>query len=331
MNPMSKLPLGGAPSSDEQNELRSNTSNNPQPQQAAEQGKGAATPHGRIWRRKDGITQPHNSVPLARVGEQEPPQPTARLNDSIRILKTTTTTSQHTPFSAEALGESSSPAQGTRKLIAKIPEALLATLRNNCTKKASVSVLGSIHGKHPGLKALTAWAREALHPTLELLSLKSNNVFEATFATPEGRTHALNQTDLTCESAAIYFSSWRPHFDPKSTHEADRLDHPVWVQIVDLCQVLREEAFLRTIGAQLGQVISIDSSDAYKAKLFGPRIRLLVRDLTELPQTVIILRLDGEGTVEYALEFSGLPNQCGRCRSRDHQVRFCPKKDLQDR
>ena len=213
--------------------------------------------------------------------------------------------------------------------MATIPADLLASLRTSCENKASVSLLGRIQGKHPGLKTLTAWAWETLHPTLTLLSLKANNVFEVTFGSPEGRTHALNQADLTCESASIFFSSWRPHFDARKPQDTDSLDYPVWVQIVDLCQVLRNEPFLQTIGEQIGQVISIDSSDAYKAKMFGPRIRLLVRDLHTLPQTVVVQRLDGarDGTVEYAFEFSGLPHQCGRCRSRDHQVRHCPRKE----
>ena len=38
-----------------------------------------------------------------------------------------------------------------------------------------------------------------------------------------------------------------------------------------------------------------------------------------------------KGTLEYALEFSRLPNQCGRCRSRDHQVHFCPRKKYPSR
>lgn len=89
---------------------------------------------------------------------------------------------------------------------------------------------------------------------------------------------------------------------------------------------MREESFLKLIGEQIGQVISIDSSEAYRSKLFGPRIRLLVRELHCLPQTVVIPRLDGEGTVEYNQEYSGLPNQCGRCRGHDHLAWNCPKK-----
>lgn len=96
---------------------------------------------------------------------------------------------------------------------------------------------------------------------------------------------------------------------------------------MDLCQILREESFLRTIGGHIGQVIAVDNSEAYRAKLFGPRIRILVRDLDNLPKTVVLPRLDEEGVVEYNLEYSGLPHQCGRCRSRDHQVRQCPRRE----
>ena len=218
-----------------------------------------------------------------------------------------------------------------RKLVVTIPEALLAALRSTCAAKAEVSLLGRIQGKHPGLNALTAWARDTLHPTLALLSLKANNLFEVTFTSAEGRIHALTQTELTCETATIAFSSWRPHYDSKTPQEADRLDFPIWVQIVDLCQVLRDETFLKTIGEQIGQVIAIDNSEAYRAKLFGPRIRILVKDLNTLPHTVVLPRLDGEGVVEYTLEYSGLPNQCGRCRSREHQVRNCPRKENKSR
>jgi hypothetical protein len=92
------------------------------------------------------------------------------------------------------------------------------------------------------------------------------------------------------------------------------------MQIVNLCQVLRNDAILYAIGNQFGQVISIDSSEAYRAKLFGPRIRLLVQDIDNLPHTIAIPRLDNEGTIDYPLEFSGLPSQCGRCRSREHLI-----------
>lgn len=205
-----------------------------------------------------------------------------------------------------------------RKMIINVPEELLNSLRSTCAEKAAVSLLGRIHGKHPGLKALTAWARETLHPSLSLLSLKANNLFEVTFHSTEGRIHALTQTELTCESATILFSSWRPHFDATTSQVDIGLDYPIWVQIVDLCQVLPDEAFLKIIGEQIGQVITIDNSEAYRAKLFGPRIRLLVRDLETLPQLVVLPRLDVEGVVEYTLEYSGLPNQCSKCRARDH-------------
>ena len=219
----------------------------------------------------------------------------------------------------------------TRKVVVTVPEELLTSLRSSCVEKANVSLLGRIQGKHPGLKALTAWARDTLHPSLVCLSLKANHLFEITFNSPEGRIHALTQAELVCESASITFSSWRPHFDPRDQQASDQLDFPIWMQVVDLCQILRDEALLRTVGEHIGQVIAVDTSEAYRTKLFGPRVRLLVKNLDDLPLTAVLPRLDGEGVVEYNLEFSGLPNQCGRCRSRDHQVRYCPRKDYRMR
>ena len=155
-----------------------------------------------------------------------------------------------------------------RKLIANIPATVLANLQSTCAAKAEVSLLGRIHGKHPGLKALTAWARETLHPSLSSLSLKTNNLFEVTFTHPEGRIHALTQADLICDTATILFSSWRPHFDSKTPQAEESLDHPVWVQIVNLCQVLQEEPFLKLIGEQIGQVISINNSGSLPLQAF---------------------------------------------------------------
>ena len=275
-----------------------------------------------------------NSRPLASVGELFPPKPEARSKDLGTILPSYPLYPQQPappmeqPPPGEPEPEKETPQAEPRKLIASIPEAVLAMLRSTCAAKAEVALLGRVQGKHPGLKALTAWARDMLHPSLSLLSLKTNNLFEVTLSQPEGRIHALTRADLVCDTASIFFSSWSPHFDSTAPQAEESLDHPVWVQIVDLCQVLREEFFLRIIGEQIGHVISIDNSDAYRAKLFGPRIRLLVRDLHQLPQTVVIPRLDGEGTVEYQLEFSGLPKQCGRCRAHDHLVKNCPRKTL---
>ena len=209
------------------------------------------------------------------------------------------------------------------EIVVTLPEDILISLRSSCAEKASVSLIGYIQGKHPGHKALTAWARDNLHPSLSYIALKANKVFEITFSSPEGRIHALTQNELVCESANISFSSWKPQFD-SSTHQPD---FPIWVQVVDLCQVLRNETILRTIGGYIGQVIAIDNSEAYRTKLFGPRIRILARDIERLPNTVVLPRIDGEGIIRYQLEYSGFPNQCGRCRSRDHSVRHCPRRD----
>ena len=300
----------------------------------------------KVWRRlgeeQDSVLDIPSSPcdgPFAQAGVQQHPEPAARSTHSTAIHSSKSpnvhsTSMEHPPYKDQeqhardtTTKEQDPQPDKHRKLKVTLSEELLSTLRANCAAKAAVSLFGRVQGKHPGLKALTTWAKATLHPSLSLLSLKAKNLFEVTFDSEEGRIHALSQSELKCGTAAIFFASWRPHFDSKTPQAIAKLDCPVWVQIIDLCQVLREEAFLRAIGEQLGQVIAIDTSEAYKAKLLGPRIRLLVQDLNNLPQSIVIPRLDGEGEAEYELEFSGLPNQCGRCRARDHQVRNCPKNE----
>lgn len=168
-----------------------------------------------FWRRKESAdTTSRGSVPLAPMEEGPPQQSTARLIDTTKIRSSVPVTQNTIAPNGEGNPEMDATQHlDPRKVVVTIPEELLANLRSKCDSKASVSLLGRIQGKHPGLQALTAWAKENLHPSLKLLSLKANNIFEVTFDQLEGRIHALNQADLMCESAAIFLSSWRPHFD----------------------------------------------------------------------------------------------------------------------
>lgn len=273
---------------------------------------------------KGEATPSHGGVPLALEEGSQCPELTARLTNSTQIQSSPASTHNAPNTNMEEAAE-----VDPNKVHVTISAELLADLRSQCDIKASVSLLGRIQGKHPWLQALTTWARENLHPSLVLLLLQENNIFEVTFETPGGRIHALNQADLLCETAAIFFSSWRPHFDARAPRDTEKLDHPVWMQVANMCQVLRGDTFLHTIGENIGQVISIDNSEAYKAKLFGPRIRLLVKDIDNLPHTVVLPKLDGEGKIEYALEFSGLPNQCGSVELETTRFAIVRKKVVQ--
>ena len=97
-----------------------------------------------VWRRKGEIQnilpQPCSNGPLAQVGETLPPQPVARSTDSNlkHIFPTNTPTTQ----------EMAQPGDGDR-LVARLSDKLLATLRSHCERKASISLIGRIHNKHP--------------------------------------------------------------------------------------------------------------------------------------------------------------------------------------
>ena len=157
-------------------------------------------------------SNPHSWKPLAQAGEPHLPDPVARLIDSTEMFTSANSTNDQSDTAAPtattiAYQDGPNMREDPGIFVATVPEDVLVDLRSKCTTKASVSLIGRIQGKHPGLNALTAWARETLHSSFVRLTLKANNVFEVDFGQPEGRIHTLNQADLTCGSTTIFFSS----------------------------------------------------------------------------------------------------------------------------
>jgi hypothetical protein len=190
------------PSNYGSNDPQQSTAEATQPKHLEVEGGWWANSNRGLWRRKeaklDETSNSNSSRPLVPTRERAPPKPATRSTYSTKKHTSTTPTIQpphtnmeHTP---EALDQNPPTHQATnRKLIATILEALLKTLKTTCDTKTSILLLGRIQGKHPGLKALTAWAWENIHQSLELLSLNSNNLFEVTFTRPGGGgIHTLN-------------------------------------------------------------------------------------------------------------------------------------------
>lgn len=91
--------------------------------------------------------------------------------------------------------------------------------------------------------------------------------------------------------------------------------------------------FLTEALSSVGEVLLVDETKAYIAKLSGPRARILVDNIDHLPMNIIIPRIGGSRTLEYGLEYSCFPSQCERCKSFDHLVSRCPviRRTLEER
>nr|PNR26408.1 hypothetical protein PHYPA_030983 [Physcomitrium patens] len=70
--------------------------------------------------------------------------------------------------------------------------------------------------------------------------------------------------------------------------------------------------------------------ETYRSKVSGPKVRVLVADITKLPFSLVLPNPTG-GEKEYHIEYSGLASQCNRCRSTSHHAKQCALTRRDDR
>jgi hypothetical protein len=81
------------------------------------------------------------------------------------------------------------------------------------------------------------------------------------------------------------------------------------------------------MASKLGEALEIEAADSYIKRPAGPMITIELRDITKLAGYIRIPSM-AEGaemndTVAQRIFYSGLPNQCRRCRRFGHHARVC--------
>jgi len=81
------------------------------------------------------------------------------------------------------------------------------------------------------------------------------------------------------------------------------------------------------MASKLGEVLEIEATDSYIKRLAGPMITIELRDISKLPGYIRISSMaEGAQTndmVAQRILYSGLPNQCRKCRRFGHHARIC--------
>jgi hypothetical protein len=82
------------------------------------------------------------------------------------------------------------------------------------------------------------------------------------------------------------------------------------------------------MASSIGDVLDIESPDSYIKRLAGPMVTVEVKDISKLPGIIRIPSMvEGAGpgdTTAQKILYSGLPNQCRKCRKFGHLARTCP-------
>jgi hypothetical protein len=81
------------------------------------------------------------------------------------------------------------------------------------------------------------------------------------------------------------------------------------------------------MASKLGEVLEIEAADSYIKRPAGPMVTIEVKDIVKLAGHIRIPSM-AEGVaftnpIRQKILYSGLPNQCRKCRRFGHQARAC--------
>jgi hypothetical protein len=81
------------------------------------------------------------------------------------------------------------------------------------------------------------------------------------------------------------------------------------------------------MASKIGEVLDIEAVDSYIKRPAGPMITIKLRDISNLPGYIRIPSMvegaEPSDIVAQRILYSGLPNQCRKCRRFGHHARAC--------
>lgn len=212
----------------------------------------------------------------------------------------------------------------TSKVTLTPTELKLFRERNATAKRCSV--FGQMPCPSPGFQILRDWCQSNLHKSMTGCALLGNGFFEVSFATDEGVNHALSAIHFM-EGREVPLTPWNAAFSPQKPESSAALEHPLWFQFLGLGLHHRDEECLAALGSKFGQVLYFEDSATHAGRTSGPRVKVLVKANTPIPQRIVLSDIEEGIEHEYKVIVTGRPNQCAICHALGHNSRTCPANE----
>jgi hypothetical protein len=208
---------------------------------------------------------------------------------------------------------------------ADFPIDLVLMMKENAAKKARRTVIGRTLGGREMLKSLLDCLKLHLSIPLVSITLLTRGYFEILFEEEEGSKATRRLTAVEWSSLSLSFSCYAPNFDASSHGIEAQLTHTIKVQFSDLHEEFKNTRALTLMANKFGEVLEIEAANSYIKRPAGPMVTIELRDISKLPGYIRISSM-AEGTedtvtIAQNILYSGLPNQCRRCRRFEHHTR----------
>jgi len=267
--------------------------------------------------------EPISSKGLAARGKQSTTSATP-LNTS-QTTHPTYRAGQTAPTGVDHQGPS--PVDPNIEVETEFPAEMVLEMQGTIAKKARRTVIGWTLGGRASFKALHECLKLHLPTSFASTTLLTRGYFLILFDSEEGVIATRKLTMVDWSGLSLSFSRFSPDFDASAQRAEALLTHIIKVQFPDLHEQFRNVKALTIMASKLGEVLDIEAEDSYIKRPAGPMVTLEVRDIFKLAGFIRIPSMsEGAGTknsIRQRIFYSGLPNQCRKCRKFGHHARTC--------
>ncbi len=220
-----------------------------------------------------------------------------------------------------------SPIDYNLEIKAEFPPIMVIELQRNATLRARKTVIGRTLAGRASFKDLQDCLRLHLPAPFLTVTLLTQGYFEVLFEDEEGAKAARRLATVEWSGWALSFSKYSALFRPNEHGTETFLTHSIKVQFSDLHVQLRTEKAPTIMASSIGDVLDIESPDFYIKKPVGPMVTVEVKDISKLTGIIRIPSMaegtEPRDTTAQRILYSGLLNQCRKCRKFGHLAKNC--------
>jgi hypothetical protein len=168
------------------------------------------------------------------------------------------------------------------------------------------------------IKAFQDCLKLHLLTSYTLVTLLTRGFFEVFFTDEERARSARKITSVEWSSLNLSFSRYIPNFDASVQGAKTLLTHIIKVQFLDLHKQFKNTKALTIMARKIEEILEIEPEDSYIKRPVGPMITMETHDIGKLAGYIRIPSMvEGATAKDTTLQrilYSGLPNQCWKCR-----------------